>query len=314
MQLTYTQLLNQTIDIYLTGDYEKAYAFITKHGDEVIGNLAQIYNFRYAIASKMSQKSLALKLMTEAIMDHGFWYAIDYLKSDDDLNSLREEKQFQLLLKICEKRENEALKSCEGKYELLTSKAVKEDRKQLIIALHGNQESNQISKFYWKNVIDKKRIIALFQSSEIEFSDAYIWNDLDQGIKVINTLKSQMNNELYIDKSKEILTGFSAGARQVLYYTLVTSARVKGLILIAPWLPELEEWKEKLQVLKEKHVKVVIICGKNDEDAYDDSNKLGELLNTHQIDHQLRIMEDLAHDYPINFSEVIEEAIQFINS
>src|SRR6056297_2323018 len=182
MVLTYTQLLNETINIYLTGDYEKAYNYITKYGNKVKGNLAQIYNFRYAIASKAGMKDLALALMKEAIIDQGFWYAKEYLESDEDLNLLRDDSEFKNLVSICNTREKEAHGVSEGEMALLISEGVaRSDNPKLIIALHGNQESNEISKLYWKDILDNNRMIALLQSSEIEFSNAYSWNDLDRG-------------------------------------------------------------------------------------------------------------------------------------
>lgn len=314
MGLTYTELLNETIKIYLAGNYEKAYSYITSHYSEVIGNLAQIFNFRYAIASKMGKKELALKLMKEAIIDHKFWYATEYLKSDNDLDTIREENNFQSLFEICKQREIEAQNESEGRIELISSKGLYDDKNQLIIALHGNQESNKISKYYWKNVINDERLVALFQSSEIEFSDAYNWNDLDQGMKVFNILKNKLGSEISSTVENTILAGFSAGGRQILHYSLFTEEKVKGLILLAPWLPELDAWSEKLKILKNKKTKVYIICGDQDEDSYADSKKLDQLLDKYQIAHQFTVIKNLVHDYPKDFSKVIDKSIQYINS
>ena len=48
-QLTYAGLLNETITLYGREGSLAAYQFITKHADNVNGNKAQIYNFRYAL-------------------------------------------------------------------------------------------------------------------------------------------------------------------------------------------------------------------------------------------------------------------------
>jgi predicted esterase len=315
MVLTYTQLLNETINIYLTGDYEKAYNYITKHTHEVRGNLAQIYNFRYAIASKAGMKNLALSLMKEAIIDYGFWYAAEYLESDEDLDLLRDDNKFNDLVDICTKREKEAQRICQGEMELLIrEKLVETENPQLIISLHGNQENNEISKLYWKDILNNKRMIALIQSSEIEFSDAYHWNELARGKKTIENFEKSLLNKISNNDEETIFAGFSAGARQVLHYALFTEKNIKGLILIAPWLPELIDWEDNLSVLRNKGINVYIVCGDQDEDAFEDSKKLDQLLKENQIEHHFHIIENLDHDYPNNFSEVIEEGIQFINS
>lgn len=315
MTLTYTQLLNETIKIYLTGDYEKAYNYITKHSHRVNGNLAQIYNFRYAIASKAGLKDLALSLMKEAVLECGFWYATEYLMSDEDLDLLRSNKAFDQLVSICREREKKAKNNSEGKIELLaTESLVKGDSTQLVIALHGNQENNEISKLYWNKVLNQKRIIALIQSSEIEFSDAYIWNDLSRGQRIIENFEESILKKLRANEEEIIFTGFSAGARQVLHYALFTNKVTKGLILIAPWLPELQEWEAKIEVLKNKKITVYIVCGDEDDDAFEDSKKLAQFLKKYQVKSYFHKIENLKHDYPNNFSEVIEKGIKFIES
>lgn len=59
-RITYTNLLNRTSEMYMKGDYFKAYNFITENYKGIKGNLAQIYNFRYAIANKAGLEELAL--------------------------------------------------------------------------------------------------------------------------------------------------------------------------------------------------------------------------------------------------------------
>jgi predicted esterase len=315
MVLTYTQLLNETIKIYLTGDYEKAYNYITEHGTKVNGNLAQIYNFRYAIASKAGMKDLAISLMEEAILDRGFWYASEYLESDEDLNLLWGDSKFNDFVSICKEREKKAQMVSEGKMELLiTEGLVSAEETQLIIALHGNQENNEISKLYWKDVLNSNRIIALLQSSEIEFSNAYNWHDLHHGKNTMDRFKNRIIDDMCLIGEKHILSGFSAGARQVLYYSLFTDIQIKGLILIAPWLPELEEWEDNLSLLTDRSIKVFIVCGNQDEDSFEDSKKFSQLLKKHRVQYHFNVIENLDHDYPNDFSIIMEEAIDFIKS
>ena len=58
-KITYTNLLNRTLEIYMKGDYLKAYNFITENYKGIKGNLAQIYNFRYLIANEAGLEELA---------------------------------------------------------------------------------------------------------------------------------------------------------------------------------------------------------------------------------------------------------------
>jgi len=313
--LTYTNLINNTIKIYLAGDYKKAYAYITKYEKDVTGNLAQIYNFRYAIASKAGMADKAIELMAEAIIDCGFWYASEYLQSDEDLDLIRKNETFDSLVCICEKREKVAKNQIKPQLKILSSQlSESHPEKQLIMALHGNQENLKIAESYWKCLLTEERLIALPQSSEIEFSDAYIWEDLEIGSHILEDFYKKIVRKEMIKKDELIYGGFSAGARQVLYQVLFTQLKAKGLILIAPWLPELEEWKKIFSLLSEKRIKIYIICGDKDEDSYEDSKALAGLLNTFDIDHRFVVIENLEHDYPNEFSRIIEKGIQYINA
>ncbi|GAI46546.1 unnamed protein product, partial [marine sediment metagenome] len=60
-RITYTKLLNRTLEIYMKGDYLEAYNFITENYKGIKGNLTQIYNFRYSIANEAGLEELALQ-------------------------------------------------------------------------------------------------------------------------------------------------------------------------------------------------------------------------------------------------------------
>ena len=124
-RITYINLLNRTLEIYMKGDYLEAYNFITENYQDIKGNLAQIYNFRYTIANKAGLEELALKIMSEAILEKGFWYKYNYLIEDEDLKSLNKYKKFGELLDICKKRELEAKKKREIRFKNSCTKEVK---------------------------------------------------------------------------------------------------------------------------------------------------------------------------------------------
>lgn len=50
--MTYTKLINETLQIYLKDEFLEAYNFITENAPKVEGNNAQILNFRYSKRAK----------------------------------------------------------------------------------------------------------------------------------------------------------------------------------------------------------------------------------------------------------------------
>ncbi len=305
-EMTYTQLLNKTIERYENDGSLEAFRYIDQHADEVDGNRTQIYNFQYALAAASDLKEEALRLMREAIIVHGYWYSYDYLMADEDLDSIKDTSEFQELAQICKKREEEAKAS--AKPELKVLEGSREGiEKRLLIALHGDQENIALTEEYWKSAVSDGLTLALPQSSQIQFSDAYEWDDLEKGSDELVTHSKQLR-EQYDDIT---VGGFSAGCRVALHAMVEKELPVNGFIFVAPWLPEVDEWDELLDNL-DKDVKGYIICGDQDADCFESANRFGELLVKRNIQHKIKIVSDLDHEYPVNFQEMLKEALDYI--
>jgi len=313
-RITYTNLLNRTLEIYMKGDHLEAYNFITENYKGVKGNLAQIYNFRYSIANEVGLEELALQIMREAIVEKGFWYQYKYLIEDEDLKSLNKYKEFAELLDICKKRESAAKRKEKPDLKIVVpDKMNKQFKHPLIIALHGDQENIEITEEYWSSCIDKNYLLALPQSSQIQFSEGYEWKDIDKGSRELKEHYKNILEKRNIDSDNIIIAGFSAGGRVALYSILKDIIQVKGFILVAPWLPEIDEWVPLLDKIREKGIKGYVVCGDKDGDCYKCTRRFTDLLNSKKIPHKLKIFKGLDHDYPDNFNEILPKAIEFIS-
>lgn len=306
--MTYTQLLNETITLYCEGKYLEAYSFLTENYKEVQGNMAQIYNFRYAIASKAGLYEEAIKLMKEAILEKGHWYSYSYLQGDEDLDALRSHELFDQLCDICKKREELAVKQSLPQLKLVEP-SHQQKAYPLVIGLHGNEENMAIAEYYWKNFKEKGYLLALPQSSEIKFDGGYYWNDIEKGYKELGSHYTTIVENFKVQQENVILGGFSSGARVSLYFALHSKVKIKGLILIAPWLPEIEQWLPLLGRLKE--TKVYIVCGEDDVDCLSETEALVKALEQTQIDYIYEKVAHLGHDFPIDFNTYIEKILTF---
>ncbi len=312
-KITYTNLLNRTLEIYMKGDHLGAYNFITENYKGIKGNLAQIYNFRYAIANTAGLEELALKIMSEAIVEKGFWYKYDYLIEDEDLKSLNKFPEFGKLLDMCRKRELEAERDEKSDLKIIVPKKTNEQYKYpLIVALHGDQENIEIIEDYWSSCIHKNCLLALPQSSQIQFSEGYGWKDIEKGVRELKEHYENILEKYNIDSDNIIIGGFSAGGRVALYSILKDIIQVKGFILVAPWLPEIDEWAPLLDKIREKEIKGYVVCGDKDDDCYECTRRFTDLLGSKKISYELKIIKGLEHDYPDNFNEILPRAIEFI--
>ncbi|MED1613035.1 alpha/beta hydrolase [Bacillus paranthracis] len=306
--MTYIQLLNETLHCYASKGSLEAYTYIMEHAKGIVGNEAQIYNFKYALASAGGLEEEALHLMKEAIIEKGFWYGNEYLISDDDLKPLHKFEEFHQMVQLCKEREELAKKTERADVKYIDSKK----KEKLFIAMHGDQENIGIIELYWKSVLAQNYTLALPQSSKIQFSDGFVWDDLHRGKEELKEHYDKLIENRTVENV--IIGGFSAGARVALYTILQKDIAVDGFIFMAPWLPEVEEWNELLGVLQDKHIKGYIVCGDQDEDCFECAQQFVQLLRDKNIEHKYKIIPNLNHDYPIHFEEVLKEAIEYIGN
>ncbi|RBP20255.1 MULTISPECIES: alpha/beta hydrolase [Bacillus] len=306
--MTYIKLLNETLHCYANKGSFEAYSYIMNNAKDVMGNEAQIYNFKYALASAAGLEEEALHLMKKAIIENGFWYGSEYLISDDDLKSLHKFEEFHRMVQLCKEREELAKKSEQADVKYKYSK----QNENLLITLHGDQENIQIIEPYWNSVMEQGFMLALPQSSQIQFSDGYVWDNIERRRE---ELKGHYN-KIKVNKTfgNIIIGGFSAGARVALHSMLQGEIEVNGFIFVAPWLPEMEEWEEMIGILHDKSIKGYIICGDQDEDCFEGTQQFVKLLKDKNIEHKYKVVPNLNHDYPHNFDELLKEAIEYIGS
>ncbi|MFF1993791.1 alpha/beta hydrolase [Bacillus mycoides] len=306
--MTYIKLLNETLHCYANKGSFEAYSYIMNNAKDVMGNEAQIYNFKYALASAAGLEEEALHLMKKAIIENGFWYGSEYLISDDDLKPLHKFEEFHRMVQLCKEREELAKKSEQADLKYKYSKQTE----NLLITLHGDQENIQIIEPYWNSVMEQGFMLALPQSSQIQFSDGYVWDNIERGR---DELKGHYN-KIKVNKTSGniIIGGFSAGVRVALHSMLQGEIEVNGFIFVAPWLPEMEEWEEMIGILHDKSIKGYIICGDQDEDCFEGTQQFVTLLKDKNIEHKYKVVPNLNHDYPHNFDELLKEAIEYIGS
>ena len=64
--------------------------------------------------------------------------------------------------------------------------------------------------------------------------------------------------------------------------------------------------------LKEGGNPIYICCGDADEDCFEGSEQLFELLDEAGVEVDFKLCPDLDHDYPENFDQLLREAIDFV--
>ncbi|MGM0446138.1 MAG: alpha/beta hydrolase [Bacillota bacterium] len=310
--LNYHKLLNTALDYYFKGEYKKGYEYIDNNQNKVNGNQAQVYNFKYTLACKAGLIDTAMDIMKEAVIQKGYWYSKEYLLEDEDLDPLRVRKEFKQIVDICSKRETKAKNNSKPKLKIFKSEdSIKAGQKRLLMVLHGNQENIDITYKYWKNIPIKNNLLALPQSSMIEFSEAYSWDDIKKGTIEIKDHLDYIISKYQISENDIILGGFSAGARIILEAVGNNHINPRGLILMAPWIPDMAEKRNIISRLKKNNIKVFLLVGDKDKDCFELSKQFIELLEQGEIPFSSKIINNLNHEYPSDFNEELKNAVEY---
>lgn len=299
--MTETQLLNRTLELIKDEDTSDAYNFLINNKDNLESISSQVYNFLYCLAATSNKKEEALGWLEEAITKAGLWYRPEVFE-DDDLDSIREDNRFDICIKQSEERYIEALKNTKT---VSTWRQKKKDR--LILSLHGNQQNNEISKEYWDFLENDKYQVEYIQSNEIDSYQLFRWEDDGSGADQLNEIINSIDLELYQEK---ILCGFSSGCNVILKTIKDFDVSCDKIILQSPWIPVVEEdLYHLLEQLKKKDIKVMIICGEEDEDCLPQCKLLETKASEMGLNIKAIYIEKLGHDYPENFNEIIQSFI-----
>lgn len=312
--MNYTTLFKQTIQLYSKGSFQEAYELVTAHRDLGKAYEPHLYNLRFCTACMAGLTEEAIEILREAILGQGYWYGYDYLMQEEDIKAIRDTNSFRELSELCRQREVKA-KSVEEPELFIIKPDYYEEGKQypLMLILHGNGQNAGIAMENWSFCAKLGYLVAFAQSSQMEFSGAYVWNDYRKGCSEIKAHFDHLVQQYNIDRSRVILGGFSAGTRTALYAALTETVEARGLLLNGSWLPELTEWEPRFPALKDKGTKLYLLCGEKDTVSLSCTGQLADILKEKGLEHILHYISGAGHEYPEDFEQYLTEAIRFID-
>lgn len=309
--MSYSSSLEASILLYQEGRYKEAYDLITKEGSSPDAIPALVYYLRYSFACRGGMHDLAMALLHEAVIDNGYWYSPEHLE-DDDLEPLRGNQEFKVLAELCAERERIAHNNSISELETIIPATAKVKPPPLIVALHGNQLNVRTTRLNWCGEALSDCLVALPQSSHAVCTGAYSWVDPELGSQEVASHLKVIFAENLIDREQLMIGGFSAGGRVALNMLLKGMVKAKGAILIGPWLPDLVAMEPLIPRLRDEGVKVYMICGDQDKDCYDSTNRLAELLLENGVPFRYRVVSGMGHCYPSDFECDLADARSFI--
>jgi predicted esterase len=299
----YFRFLHRALGLYRAGEFKDAYDLVRAEGAQVGGNQAQVANLEYCLACRLGMKEESLRVLRKAVVSDGYWYGYEYLLKDEDLAGIRESAEFLELAAICREREAEALRTALPALEVHDPNVGSDRPKGLLVALHGNGDGVALNRAQWIDALDAGYLLAMPQSSQLSGWGARTWQDLGKGRE---ELRSHMRALEGKGQGRPfVLGGFSGGARLALRCVLSGDVRPDMVILVSPWLPELEEWRPLLAALDGASMACHVFCGSCDADCKDGARNAAEMLSDAGVATEFHLVEGLDHDYPEDFAGLL---------
>ncbi|MCB9431855.1 MAG: alpha/beta fold hydrolase [Ardenticatenaceae bacterium] len=289
--------------------YTKALALATQYFDLFPPHAQRVvYFWRMEMACLIKDKVQALAVLREAVAA-GHWFA--QLDENPTFLILKESPEFQSLVGICTQRRLEEIANAPFVAQVLHL----EDSPApypFVMALHGNSENIEIFAPHWHDALQHGWLVSLPQSPQTHGPDAYVWNDWDWVIPVLQDYNLRIRDEYTIDANKAVLAGFSMGAGLAIRLALENKLAVKGVLAVAPFLSSPEELRPLLAQASNRTLRFYLVASKEDEYCYAVANELSKLFTEYEIVHQLDIYEDVGHSFPYSFEQKVAEALRFI--
>lgn len=325
-KLNATRLFNEALRRREESGAETAYTFVREQteDDRQSGRSdARQMNLLYALAAAAGREDEAFALLYQAVKEYGFWYPADYLLEDADLEVLRSREGFAELADLCAQREenalaNEAPALTVLKPEIPTSASAETGRDgasgPLLLVLHGDQENERDAEPFWRPALSAGWTVGLVCSSQLRFSDTFGWDDIDLGAAELREHLQSIRGESAIGGSAPVVLGaFSAGAEVALNALLHDEFPADGLLFVAPWLAEPDEWIQALERLEGRKPRGIWIVGERDEEGREGAEQTVPAMQEAGLEARLELVAGLGHDYPEDFAARLIAALKWID-
>ncbi len=307
---TFHDLDQQLMSLYRAKEYQQAFELVEREQRNFPDQQRQIAYWRLCMHALAGKQAEALHIFREAL-DRGYWFPPKWLTDDPDLVSLQPLPEFQAMVEMCRRRLAEA----NARPELLVEQPAEHSTGlPLLIALHGNGGNAGDTIKEWSKVTARGWMIAVPQSSQIVGQDAFVWDDRELAINEIRDHLAKVSGEYAIDPERVVLGGFSMGGGQAIWMALRQSIKTRGFVVLGPYLAENE--LKALPALLEAHkpagVRGYILVGDEDHECLDVSRKVVEILGAQGLPCELEVRPGLDHSYPVDFAEVVNKGLSFI--
>src|SRR5712692_1640691 len=315
---------DQIFDLYNARKYREALAIAFQAKEKFPERNAKTSYWIACLQSRLGESEEALQTLEKASKD-GIWWPDQALLMEVDLEPLHSRSEFKAIVAESQRLKQRSLLSAKPGVMLLTPRTFSpKERQSLIIALTPRVGHPGEFAENWKGARNQGFLLAVPHSSQPISSEEYCWDDPERSEHDVAWAYKQVRDKYNIDPAKVIVAGFSQGAALAIYLTLNRTFPCRGFIAVAAsdWVaPESKPANQRehpseafASFIRTKQVsglKGVIIMG--DKDPFlPKIKKVFEGMVERGFDCKFDVVQDLGHEFPVDFEMLLESASNFL--
>ncbi len=315
--VNFEELQSQIQACYQTGDYAAALYIATQNQDRFPEKTALITYWRICMLALLGEQNESIHLLADKLAQ-GIWYSDVLLQKSPSLESLQASPEFKALI---ERNRQVREEDQHNIYPLITFRP--QDACQggdppcpLFVGLHANASTAQASIDYWKPAGGTGWLVAVPQSSQALYKDAYVWDDLEITREEIQRHLQLLNQQYAIDPEQVILAGFGMGGEVAIWLALNGAIQVNGFIALnplGPFMDEINKWAPFIQKSSGIHLRGTIIMDEEDTAVSQGAiHDLVDILNRGGIHCELEVLPGLGYSLDEEYEASLLEAIDYI--
>lgn len=305
------QIFIDAYNLYLEGQYQKAYDLLTEAGPKYAGEESRVAEWRMDIAARLGKLELAEEIL-EDTLDSGFFYGEYALRKDEDMQPMQGRPLFEALVQRNFEILAEAQKRATPKLEIVNAGQAGKYGKPLLMALHGNSSNVKRFRDYWGALDGSEWLVALPQSSQMNGKDIYVWNDMAVVESEIKDHFRRLIQENPIDPGRTIISGFSKGAHAAINAALQGYFPMRGFLAVAPYIADRDSMLPLLDSIENKRLRGYFLLGEKDDECTPGAMWLYEELGKRGFPCGIKIIPGLAHGFPDDFDGILPEILKFV--
>lgn len=313
---TFAELNQKMTEHFQKGEFQQALDLVEREGENFPADRPMVNYWNMCAAARVDNRARVYQI-AEGFHKEGFWFGEMMWRLTPSFKPLQGDAEFERIV-----AESLKLQAHDSPAEnpvllkLFPKKTSKEN--PLLIALHGNQNTAARTLPFWKPAVDAGFVLAVPQSTQAVFKDAFMWDDLDVSFAQVKTCLESLKKEVDFDTHRVILAGHSMGGLVAIQMAMTGEVPVHGLIVNGPALPfgdSPDELGKAIASAKERGLRAYFIMGDKDVDIEQDAIRaFVEKMRSAGIPCELEIVPGATHDYSPNYDSALVRALKFIKS